>query len=118
MTIRPIPFPVIVLTSAIAAGVAGASARYGIFEFKAIHDICGAAGASGLCAARSQIIVALMHTPALGLLALAFGFLALSGNGRALVVAAVVTGALGLFLYNTGLGACGLLLGALRAVRD
>jgi hypothetical protein len=117
MTSRAVSFPFAVVASALAAGAAGAALRYGIVEYQAIHDMC-AASASLACRARSQVIVGLMHTPALGLLALALGILALFGNRRALVIAAVVAGGFGLFLYNTELGACGLLLGALRAVRD
>jgi hypothetical protein len=117
MTSRILSFRIAVLASAIAAGAAGAAVRYGLIEFKAIHDIC-AADVSAPCQVRSHVMFALMHTPALGLLALGLGFLALFGERRALVIAAIVTGALGLFLYNAGLGACGLLLGALRAVRD
>jgi len=111
-------FPVVVLTSALLAGAAGAALRHGLIEFKAVHNICAAASGSWLCDVRSQIIVTLMNTHALGLLALALGFFALFGNRRTLVIGAIVTGALGLFLYNAGLGACGLLMGALRAVRD
>lgn len=111
-------FPVVVLISAIMAGAAGAALRHGLIEFKAVHNICAAASSSWLCEIRSHIIITLMNTPALGLLALALGFFALFGNRRTLVIGAVVTGALGLFLYNAGLGACGLLMGALRTVRD
>ncbi len=117
MTSRTLSFRVAALASAIAAGAAGAAVRYGLIEFKAIHDLCDA-DVSAPCQVRSHVIVALMDTPALGLLALGLGFLALFGDRRALVIAAIVTGALGLFLYNTGLAACGLLLASLRVVRD
>lgn len=111
-------FPLVALGTAIAAGMTGAAVRYGIIQYRVVHDVCAAAEHSTLCQIRSQVIVTLMNTPALGLLAVALGGLALFGNRRSLVIAAIVTGALSLFLYNTGLGACGLLLGALRAVRD
>ncbi len=92
--------------------------RYGIIEYKAVQNVCATTPALWPCEVRNLVIVTLMTTPALGLVALALGFLALFGNRRGLVGGAVVTGVLGLFLYNVELGACGLLLGALRAVRD
>ena len=110
-------FFLLVGAAAIAAGAMAAALRYGLIEYEAIRDFCAAASASWPCEARGVMIVALMNTPALGLAALALGLLALFGNCRVLTVAAVVTGALGLILYNAGLGACGLLLGALRAIR-
>lgn len=110
-------FLLIVLAAAVAAGAMAAALRYGLIEYEAAHGFCATAAASWPCEVRHVVIVALMHTPALGLVALGLGFLAMFGNNRALIVAAVVTGALGLILYNVGLGACGLLLGALRAVR-
>lgn len=117
MTSTALSFRIAALASAIAAGAVGAAVRYGVIEFKAIHDIC-AADVSVPCRIRSHVIVTLMDTPALGLLALGLGFLALFGDRRALVIAAIMTGALGLLLYNAELAACGLLLAALRAVRD
>lgn len=114
MTSKTLSFRISVLAAAVAAG---AAVRYGLIEFKAIRDFC-AADMSAPCQLRSHVMIALMDTPALGLLALGLGFLALFGDRRALVIAAIVTGGFGLFLYNTGLAACGLLLGALRAVRD
>lgn len=118
MTSKSYPSAMIVLAAAVAAGVAGAVLRYGLIEYKPVHNFCVAAAASRPCGVRSLVIVSLMNTPALGLLALALGLFALMANRRAVAIAAVVTGALGLLLYNTGLGACGLLLGALQAVRD
>lgn len=110
--------PIVAVASAVAAGVVGAAVRYGVIEYKAVHNLCAADTVSWLCEVRSLVIVTLMNTPALGLLALSLGLVSLFGNRRALIIPALVTGALGLFLYNTGLGACGLLLGALHAVRE
>lgn len=110
-------FSAVVVASAIAAGVTGAAVRYGVIEYKAAHNFCATAAVSWPCEVRTLVIVSLMNTPALGLLALVLGVIALFGDRRGLAIAAAVTGALGLILYNTELGACGLLLGALRAVR-
>jgi len=117
MAPSPTSFSAVVFASFFAAGLTGAAVRYGIIEYKAAHNFCASSTVSMLCEVRSVVIVTLMNTPVLGLVALALGCLAVFGNGRALVVAAVVTGTLGLTLYNAGLGACGLLLGALRALR-
>jgi hypothetical protein len=106
------------IVAAVAAGVVGAAVRYGVIEYKAVHNLCVGGTGAWPCEVRSLIIVTLMNTPALGLLALSLGLVSLLGNQRALIVPALVTGALGLFLYNTELGACGLLLGALHAVRE
>ncbi len=114
-TPRTRSMPIVAVASALAAG---AAVRYGVIEYKAVHNLCVADTVSWPCEVRSLVIVTLMNTPALGLLALSLGLVSLLGNRRALIIPALVSGALGLFLYNTELGACGLLLGALHAVRE
>lgn len=117
-TPRTRSMPIVAVASAVAAGVVGAAVRYGVIEYKGVHNLCVADTVSWPCEVRSLVIVTLMNTPALGLLALSLGLVSLLGNRRALIIPALVSGALGLFLYNTELGACGLLLGALHAVRE
>lgn len=104
-------------------GVAAASAvlaaalavRFIVIEGTAAQA-CIAAAPPSWCAMRHSL-VQFFRAEGFGYAALAAGLLAHFGGGRVMAVAALIVGAAGLVLYNTGLASVAVLLGLLRLVR-
>lgn len=103
---------VIVALAVVAAALA---VRYIVVEGQ-MAQACIALQPPSWCAARNSL-VQFFRAEGFGYAALAAGILAHLFGGRPAALAALIVGAAGLVLYNTGLASIAMLLGLLRLVR-
>lgn len=111
-----LPFAIHVAAAAAVSLAAAMMLRYLLVEPPAIAGICESGQGPWWCWIRVGVIQA-FATQGLGIASVLAGALSVLRGGRALAMLAVVTGCLGIVLYDTDLAAAGLLLGLLRAVR-
>lgn len=98
---------------------AGLIARYRIIEPDDIYALCLPEARPGWCAPRDALIF-ITYTFSFGLTAVAAGLLAWCLRGRAALgcaLFALLSGGIGLYLYQTGWSALGVLLALLRLPR-
>lgn len=93
-----------------------AGLRYGLVEPASLAHLCGATGAPWWCALRA-LAVAVVATGALGVAAVGAGVVATLTRRSGWAIGAVACGAAGLVLYAVVAGATGLLLGLLVLAR-
>ena len=100
---------------ALAVVAAALAVRFLVIE-GSMAQACISATPPSWCAARNSL-VQFFRAEGFGYAALAAGILAHLFGGRPMAVVALVVGAAGLVLYNTGLASVAVLLGLLRLVR-
>lgn len=109
------------VVAASVAVLAGAMAlRYGVIEPREIGAACQVGLGPWWCGLRAAVVV-VFQSGLLGGGSLILAVVALAAGDRALgrvaAVAAIMTGAAGLVLYNAGVASAGLLLGLITAAR-
>jgi len=107
------------LAIAAAAAAIGWFLRYVLVEPEALGTLCRAAGAPIWCWPRTGLIVATQFN-GFGLAGIALAAASFVARGRVawgLVIAAMILGGAGLYLYNTTMASGAVLLALLRAAR-
>ena len=100
---------------ALAVVAAALAVRFVVIE-GSMAQACISTAPPSWCAARNSL-VQFFRAEGFGYAALAAGILAHLFGGRPMAVVALIVGAAGLVLYNTGLASVAVLLGLLRLVR-
>jgi hypothetical protein len=100
---------------ALAVVATALAVRFLVIE-GSMAQACIAAAPPSWCAARNSL-VQFFRAEGFGYAALAAGILAHLFGGRPMAIVALIVGAAGLVLYNTGLASVAVLLGLLRLVR-
>lgn len=103
------------VVTALAVVAAALAVRFIVIEGQ-MAQACIAMSPPSWCAARHSL-VQFFRAEGFGYAALAAGILAHLFGGRPMAIVALIVGAAGLVLYNTGLASVAVLLGLLRLVR-
>lgn len=112
---KPSGFLIAGVCMALAVVAAALAVRFLVIEGQ-MAQACITAQPPSWCAARNSL-VRFFRAEGFGYAALAAGILAHLFGGRPMAVVALIVGAAGLVLYNTGLASVAVLLGLLRLVR-